>query len=310
MIRKIQARNYRCLRYIDQSIRNFQILVGPNASGKTTFLDVVAFLGDMLSDGLEEALRKRSADFRDLLFGQQGNGFELAVEWAIPEKKRRLLPKNEYDTVRYEISIGQADAENDIHISLRLRESSPPGQGYEFRTDGSNLPWVVYHLRQNSPELFRQWVEHVATALPDLSDIFTIEEPDRRYRFLKLQYNTGLSIPSWMASDGTLRMLALTLPAYLTNFNGVYLIEEPENGVHPQAMETVYQSLSSVYSAQILVATHSPVILGCAQLEDILCFQKTDKGETDIIQGRQHPALQDWQGEIALSVLYASGVLG
>ena len=47
MIRRIQARNYCCLRYVDVSLDRFHVLVGPNASGKSTLLDIVAFLGDM-----------------------------------------------------------------------------------------------------------------------------------------------------------------------------------------------------------------------------------------------------------------------
>src|SRR5690606_36921775 len=99
-------------------------------------------------------------------------------------------------------------------------------------------------------------------------------------------------------------------PAYLTNFKGIYLIEEPENGIHPMAMETVYQSLRSVYAAQILLATHSPVILGCAELEEILCFKKDQNGATDVVSGADHPALQQWRGSLNVSDLYASGVLG
>ncbi|MDP2112799.1 MAG: ATP-binding protein, partial [Bacteroidota bacterium] len=72
----------------------------------------------------------------------------------------------------------------------------------------------------------------------------------------------------------------------------------------------VFQSLSSVYDAQILLATHSPVILGIANLEDVLCFAKTKEGITDIVSGDKHPLLADWQGESNLSTLYASGVLG
>ena len=60
MIRLIEALNYRCLRYIRQPLDSFNVLVGPNASGKTTFLDVVAFLGRMVSDGLEEAIDERT----------------------------------------------------------------------------------------------------------------------------------------------------------------------------------------------------------------------------------------------------------
>ena len=36
-----------------------------------------------------------------------------------------------------------------------------------------------------------------------------------------------------MASDGTLRMLALTLLAYIPAREAVYLVEEPENGYIP-----------------------------------------------------------------------------
>ena len=43
MITLIEALNYRCLRYISRPLKPFHVLVGPNASGKTTFLDVVAF---------------------------------------------------------------------------------------------------------------------------------------------------------------------------------------------------------------------------------------------------------------------------
>jgi predicted ATPase len=44
MITLVEALNYRCLRYIRQPLGPFHVLVGPNASGKTTFLDVIAFL--------------------------------------------------------------------------------------------------------------------------------------------------------------------------------------------------------------------------------------------------------------------------
>lgn len=113
-----------------------------------------------------------------------------------------------------------------------------------------------------------------------------------------------------MASDGTLRLLALTLPAYFPEVKGVYLIEEPENGIHPRAVETMFHSLSSVYSAQILLATHSQVILSVAKVSQVLCFSKTEKGSTDIVRGKEHPALRDWKGETNLGVLFASGVLG
>jgi predicted ATPase len=133
--------------------------------------------------------------------------------------------------------------------------------------------------------------------------------PDK-YRHLILHYKGGLEVPSWTASDGTLRLLAMTILAYLPDFKGICLIEEPENGIHPCAVETVYQSLSSIYNAQILLATHSPVILNMAETKHVLCFKKNSEGATDIVRGDAHPALRAWKGRTSLGELFAGGVLG
>jgi predicted ATPase len=442
MITLVEALNFRCLRYVSRPLSPFQVLVGPNASGKTTFLDVIGFLGQLVSEGLEAAINDRSENFEDLVWrrGHQTESFaliaepgkptsllpsnavderfELAVEAAIPSEHQEKLGEN-YNTVRYEVSLGidsenfelgiftervllktacqtnriqgdlfprELDAPPTILVpkkpigariviskvsggndnfyseidkdtskgfkpsfklgprksalgnlpedeskfpvstwlksllsegvqkfvlnSLEIRKASPPGQRRGFKPNGSNLPWVIERLEKASPERFRDWIAHVKTAFPDIETVRTVERPDDKHRYLVLRYLGGLEVPSWMVSDGTLRLLALTLPAYLTDFRGIYLIEEPENGIYPRAIETVFQSLSSAYDAQILMATHSPVILSVADSKKVLCFAKTASGATDIVSGDEHPALKEWRGETNLSVLFAAGVLG
>lgn len=419
MITLIEALNYRCLRYVHQPLGSFQVLIGPNSSGKSTFLDVVAFLSRLVSEGLEAAVEERTRNFADLVWKRTGTLFELAIEAKIPEDRKRLLGDADFDTVRYEVGLEMDLSSNEVIISnekallkrskpyeplerslfpdLRatpetiltskvivgtrtvinkvpggndnfysevygekgkgwapafklgprksalgnlpadetkfpvttwlkdlltqgvqqfilnsqlIKKASPPGQGRGFRPDGSNLPWVVESLRSKHPCNFRDWITHIQTALPDIQDIRTVERPDDKHRYLLICYRGGLEVPSWMVSDGTLRLLALTLPTYLADFSGVYLIEEPENGIHPRAVETMYQSLSSVYGAQILLATHSPVILSLVEPDKVLCFAKTDEGATDVILGSEHPKLREWRGEENLGVLFAGGVLG
>ena len=113
-----------------------------------------------------------------------------------------------------------------------------------------------------------------------------------------------------MASDGTMRLLALTLLAYLPDNREIYLLEEPENGVHPLAVEGICDSLSSAYDAQVLVTTHSPTLLALVDPGQVLCFDKNPDGATDIVRGSQHPVLADWQGSINMNVLFAKGVIG
>lgn len=108
MIRRIQARNFCCLRFADVSLDRFHVLVGPNASGKSTLLDVISFLGDMVSEGLEAAVEKRTQNFQDLVWRRPKRelGFELAVEFDVPDEEKAQLPQEKrFECFRYEVSI-------------------------------------------------------------------------------------------------------------------------------------------------------------------------------------------------------------
>lgn len=256
----------------------------------------------------------RNANFHSEVLdkSKKGSGWMPSIKLGRHKSALANIPADERD---FPIATWLRDlltrgVQSIILNSLRIRSASRPGQGRGFVPDGSNLPWVVDDFQKRDPARFQQWIAHLRTALSDLETIRTVEREDDRHRYLVLRYAGGLEVPSWVVSDGTLRMLALTLLAYLPEFQGVYLIEEPENGIHPLAVETVYGSLSSVYDAQILVATHSPVILSLARAEDVLCFAKAKDGSTDIVRGREHPALREWKGTPNLGVLLGSGFLG
>lgn len=404
MISSVEALRYRCLRDVRQRIAPFQVLVGPNASGKSTFLDVPRLLADLLRQGLPEAVRERSPDVRNLVWMEQTERFEVAVELTPPTAQRAGTVQNQ-TRARYEAALGHDDrgelailAENLwllettdeptaasqpraslLHTGKRGRRvvskepasgkdlfsaetsewsapfrfgprklalaslpedeerfpfatwvkrvllegvrklvlrseamsrPSPPGSPADFQPDGSNLPWLVETLRTSDPERFERWLAHVQTALPDVRAIETTLREEDRHRYLRVEYATGHRAPSWTISDGTLRLLALTLLAYLDPPGRVFLIEEPENGIHPQAIECVFQALSSVYESQILCASHSPAVLALAEPHQLLCFSRAPDGATAIVRGDEHPLLKAWRRDADLGTLFASGVLG
>jgi predicted ATPase len=388
MFRRIEANDYRCLKEVSQPLKSFEILVGPNASGKSTFLDVVAFLGDFVRDGLENAVAVRTTNFHDLVWGREGTVFTLAVEAPIPKEIRGSTNfLSGAHTIRYELSTlldtetetlqvrtelaelrsgsepgtpiiirtgprvqfrsesvpaehYKRDQQHKSYSSLtgipsdsslptaawlrellregiqtvvldtrELQKSSPPGRGDTKRITGGTLARSVAQLSDKDPARFRDWIAHIRTALPDVETVRTVLKEEDKHRYVMVHYKNGVQVPSWMVSEGTLRLLALTILAYLPDFRGVYLVEEPENCVHPTALETIYQSLSSVYDAQVLVATHSPMLLNMASPDQILCFSKTAEG-AEIVRGSDHPALQEWRREVSLGTLAASGILG
>jgi predicted ATPase len=190
----------------------------------------------------------------------------------------------------------------------KLRAPSPPFRGKPMILTGSHLAPFVAELQDKFPDQFEDWVKHLRTCVPGLESVRTVLRPEDRHRYLMVRYKNGIEAPSWVVSDGTLRLMALTVLAYLPTEGRIYVVEEPENGVHPTAIEAIYQSFTSVYDGQVLMASHSPILLNLARPEDLLCFSNTDEG-TEIISGDQHPVLKEWKGEVALSDLFAGGVL-
>ncbi|MDI6768348.1 MAG: AAA family ATPase [Anaerolineales bacterium] len=71
MFSKIEVSRYKCLKRADIALRPFNILIGPNASGKSTFLDSLAFIRDALEGDIEKAVRKRANSLRELTWKNQ-----------------------------------------------------------------------------------------------------------------------------------------------------------------------------------------------------------------------------------------------
>lgn len=416
MIKNMEILYYKGFKHSKIELYPFNILVGPNASGKSTLLDVFNFLSDILNDGPISAVQKRCSNFDELIWNQAKDYCEFVLEFTLPPDRNER-----YQLARYELALSQDEREG-IAIENeqlwlikdengdRIKESSlnyqrslfplephPPEhiisqyhknpvgwrkvvskssrgndyfrsentdwnityrfgpqkaslaripedenrfpvalwikkilmEGIEFlqlnsvdmrwacrpdapvyfEANGSNLPKVIMHLKEHHPEVFNRWVEHVKTALRDLEKIVVKERSEDRHLYLSVVYANQVEIPSWLLSDGTLRLLAQTLIAYVPAKDKIYMIEEPENGLHPQAIETAIQSLSSVYDNTVILATHSPVVINLADLKDIICFSKTESGAIDVVRGDKHPKLKDWKKDIDLATLHAAGVL-
>ncbi|WP_419644489.1 AAA family ATPase, partial [Thiolapillus sp.] len=175
--------------------------------------------------------------------------------------------------------------------------------------NAANLPHLAMKLQQDAFR-FNLWQEHVKTALPNIERIELKEREEDHHVYFRIFYQGGYEVTSSGLSEGTLKVLALTILPYLENLPACVFLEEPENGIHPRAIEAVLQSLSSAYESQLLISSHSPVVLANSELDQILCARLDSNGAASIISGRDHPQLKNWKGLVDLGALFAAGVLG
>jgi len=206
----------------------------------------------------------------------------------------------------------------------QLRAASPPGQPKTLIATALNLPWLALSLKRQglmedaTPDEqksyrsrdFNDWVDHVKTALPQVEDIDVKEREEDHHAYFSVRYSGGYSITSSGLSDGTLRILTLTLLAYLPDAPQLVVTEEPENGIHPSAIEAILQSLESLYSSQVWISSHSPVVLAASKLDQLLCARQSADHGVVVVAGEDHPRLKDWRGGIDLGSLFAAGILG
>ncbi len=192
-----------------------------------------------------------------------------------------------------------------------LRLASPPGLSKtQVLGSGRNAPWLALELQRTDADRFALWKNHVHVALPQVSGVSVHEREDDHHAYFRVRYGDRYDVPSSGLSDGTLRILVLTLLAYIAKPPRFLVTEEPENGIHPKAIEAVIQGLASIYDSQVIVSSHSPVVLARTEIPQILAARIRDDGACEVVPGPQHPRLADWKGEVSLSTLFAAGVLG
>jgi len=192
-----------------------------------------------------------------------------------------------------------------------LRQASPARiRTLTLSSDGSTLPWLIARLKEAQDQrAFKRWLGLVQLALPPIHDVLPFVREDDRAAYFKLVYESNFAVSSPNLSDGTLNILALTILPYLDRLPNLITVEEPENGVHPKAIQAITEALSSVGNAQVWLSSHSPIVLANVKPENVLCLSLSTTGAVTAIPGERHPGLADWKGGVDLGTLFATGVL-
>ena len=123
---------------------------------------------------------------------------ELSIAFGPRRSTLKNLPEapEGFPVSTYAKRVLEAGVQKLFLDSRRLRQaSSPNNRRMGFVPDGSNLPWAIQRLREMDHEKFKEWLDHVRTALREIKDIRVVEREDDRHAYLMLRYATGVEVP-------------------------------------------------------------------------------------------------------------------
>ena len=124
--------------------------------------------------------------------------------------------------------------------------------------------------------------------IPGVTGVDVAEDAGNKRWELSISTRSQSPYSARVASDGTLRLLALLTALNDPLYGGVICFEEPENGVHPGRLRPLMQHLRQLVAdpnaselfddaplLQLIISTHSPVVVGELEGEEGLFFDVT-----------------------------------
>jgi predicted ATPase len=199
---------------------------------------------------------------------------------------------------------------SDTSATSRIRNKWPVDDGIRLKEDAANLAPFLYRLHEHYPKYYRRIVETIRLILPFFDD-FELEPEFGSLLLRWLERGTDRVFGASQAADGMLRTMALValLQQPEENLPDVLILDEPELGLHPYAIEVLASLLQSASQyVQVIVATQSVSLIDRFEPHDIVVVDRTGREST--FRRLNDADLAEWREQYTLSELWEKNVLG
>ena len=182
-----------------------------------------------------------------------------------------------------------------------------------IKTDGGNIAAFLYLLKEKYPKEYRRIVKTVKLAAPFFEDFALRPNPFNNEK-IELEWKEKESTVPFKAhylSDGTLRFICMVTVLMQPDefMPETIIIDEPELGLHPYAINLIASIIRSVSAQrQIIISTQSTDLLNGFEPENIIVTEFVN-GETKLKRLERQP-LQKWLDDYTLGELWHKNLLG
>ena len=180
-------------------------------------------------------------------------------------------------TIRYLLNRCRVFNFHDMSPGARIRRRCFVGDSRWIMPDAANLPAVLYRLKQDRAAVYEEIVEHVRRLAPFFKDFELVPTESRDICLNWRRRDADALFGPQQLSDGTLRAICMVclLLQPQESMPLLVVVDEPEMGLHPQALDVVAGLFRRAGKhTQIVAATHSATFLDSFEPEDVLVVER------------------------------------
>ncbi len=301
-IKNLHIKNFKSI--VDLEIvepNPFTVFVGPNGSGKSNIFEALEFrlfsyqFGDLYRE--LENLFPNTYSYNAILDDESVYGipvieiyfntFSILDIGLMTGRNGKRESENDFYTFHHDTNYQQfVDNHSEIFISNTKREKIAIRSENKLSTSCSNLEKVLKRILQDEKkrEEIKEWLE---LFIPGFQDIQIVSSELSSTDTL-IVYEKGVEKPFTkdLLSDGTYNILSLLSAVYQSDEPQFLCIEEPENGLHPEAIKELvgfFRTQCEEKGHYIWLNTHSQSLVSALQPHEVILVNKRE-GQTQIKQ--------------------------
>jgi predicted ATPase len=318
-VETVRIQNFGCARDVTLELTRLHALIGPNDSGKSTVLAAIRTAGELIRLGESELADRTGLDPRGMIgtsITMCSGAFEVTCVrgkpmWSVYTGSRGNRPDRDQPLeipFRDEIADpmrGAALIRWDPDVIRRPCELIPEGRSLAIGERGERTAAIYDALLSRNRSVFGRIEAEVRRHFPTVKEVW-LPAVNRSEKALGVILEDETKVQADQMSEGLLYWLAFAVLPYIDP-TPILLIEEPENGLHPSRIAEVVNILREVSKTmQVIIATHSPLVINELQPNEVTILTRDDKTGTRATRIDRTRHFQQRQQVYALGELWLS----
>lgn len=200
---------------------------------------------------------------------------------------------------------------HDSGASSGMRNYEIVEDNNRLRSDASNIAPFLLRLKNEETSAYQEILQACRLAIPYLDDFLLDTQkfgPKTKVGLSWKSKGSDYPMQAYHLSDGSIRFICLAAALLQPTLPATLIIDEPELGLHPAAIEIISELIENVSKrTQIIVATQSPAFLDQFDINSIVVVSR--KNGSSIFERLDYDDYREWLEEYSVGQLWTKNVI-